>query len=60
MPAKNPSQMPESARGESGWRSACQSLKSPTTETARAFGAQTAKRVPASPFSEPGCAPSFS
>jgi len=44
--------MPEVARGRSGWRDGCQSLKSPMTETASAFGAQTAKRVPSMPFGD--------
>jgi len=35
-------------------------LKSPTTETSAAFGAKTAKAVPATPSRVPGCEPSFS
>ena len=39
---------------------ASQWLKSPSTDTCWAFGAQTAKAVPASPPLTQGCAPSFS
>ena len=35
-------------------------LKSPTTETRRAFGAQTANATPSTPSKLEGCAPSFS
>jgi len=35
-------------------------LKSPTTETSAAFGAKTAKAVPATPSRVSGCEPSFS
>ncbi len=38
----------ESARPVSGWVAGFQPLKSPTTETVAAFGAQTAKCVPCS------------
>src|SRR5262249_51410493 len=57
-----PSQMPEeSPRGARRSRPRCQWLKSPMTETALAFGAQTAKCVPwvESPCVA-GWAPSFS
>ena len=40
------SQMPVSRRSRIGWRRPSQSLKSPTTVTRRAFGAQTAKCTP--------------
>ena len=41
-----------------GWRRVSQALKSPTTETARALGAQTAKRTPATPSMVIGREPS--
>jgi len=42
------------------WRRPSQALKPPTTDTRRALGAQTAKRVPATPSTVTGCAPSHS
>ena len=54
--------MPEaSLRARKRWRPRCQPLKSPMTETALAFGAHTAKRVPrVAPPCVTGWAPSFS
>ena len=43
------SQMPVSTRLRMGWRRPSQSLKSPTTETRCALGAQTAKCTPSTP-----------
>ena len=40
-----------------GWRRASQALKSPTTATRRALGAQTAKRTPATPSKVMALAP---
>ncbi len=42
----NPSQIPEPSLGASGLRPLSQPFQSPTTDTARALGAQTAKYVP--------------
>jgi hypothetical protein len=42
-----------------GWRRPSQALKSPTTLTRRALGAQTAKAVPSVPSWLRGCAPSL-
>ena len=48
-PGMNRSQMPSWPRRRIGWASGSQSLKSPTTETPAALGAQTAKSVPRRP-----------
>ncbi len=48
-PGTKISQTPHSTRLRMGWRRPSQSLKSPTTLTRRAFGAQTAKATPATP-----------
>jgi hypothetical protein len=42
------------------WRRPSQLLKSPTTDTRRAFGAQTAKATPFTPSISRRCAPSRS
>ncbi len=59
-PGMKPAQMPDSPARTSGWLSASQPLKSPTTPTALAAGAQTANRVPSVPSRVAVCAPSFS
>jgi hypothetical protein len=46
IPGRKISQMPDAPRRRIGWRRPSQVLKAPTTETRRAFGAQTAKWVP--------------
>ena len=46
MPGAKISHKPESIRLRIGWRRPSQALKSPTTETRRACGAQTAKCTP--------------
>ena len=51
------SQTPAPCRSRIGWRRPSQLLKSPTTETRRAFGAQTAKRTPGTPSTIIACAP---
>ena len=48
-PGMKISQMPASMRLRIGWRRPSQWLKSPTTLTRRAFGAQTAKATPSTP-----------
>ena len=48
-PGRKISHTPHSRRRRIGWRRASQKLKSPTTLTWEAFGAQTAKLVPATP-----------
>jgi hypothetical protein len=53
MPSTVPAQMPEEPTGLRSWDSGSHPVKSPTTETRSAFGAQTAKRTPPSY----GCAP---
>ena len=55
-----PPRCPTSPARRSGWARRSQSLKSPTTETAAAFGAHTAKVVCGLPAGADGCAPSFS
>ena len=52
--------MPEPACSASGTGAVPHPSKSPMTATLAAFGAQTAKRVPALPPRVAGCAPSFS
>ena len=54
----NSSQTPPSWRRRMGLRRPSQLLKSPTTETRWALGAQTAKRTPATPSIVIGWAPS--
>ena len=54
------SQTPVSTRLRIVWRRPSQPLKSPTTETRRAFGAHTAKCTPAAPSCSIACAPSRS
>ena len=54
------SQMPVSRRSRMEWRRPSQALKSPTTETRRAFGAQTAKCTPSAPSWWMRCAPILS
>ena len=54
----SPAQTPELPTGHSGSAPAAQSLRSWRTETASAFGAQTAQRAPAPPGSK--CAPRWS
>ena len=49
MPGRKISQMPPSRR-RMGWRVRSHSLKSPTTVTSSALGAQTAKRTPGDAF----------
>ena len=56
----NSSQMPLDPSDRIGFRRPSQLLKSPTTETERALGAQTANAVPATPSCVITCAPSFS
>ena len=51
--ATTPAQIPEEPCGSSGSTRPSQRFQSPTTETPRAFGAQTAKETPSSPM----CAP---
>jgi hypothetical protein len=53
----NISHTPACWRSRIGWRRPSQLLKSPTTETRVALGAQTAKRTPAMPSMTIGCAP---
>ena len=61
MPGTNSSQMPDDAiRFCIACRWPSQLLKSPTTLTASALGAQTAKFTPATPSATCSCAPSFS
>ena len=52
--------MPDAPSERIGCRRPSQPLKSPTTLTERAFGAQTANAVPATPSTSRTCAPSFS
>src|SRR6266508_3171226 len=59
-PGTNSSQTPEEPSTRIGFRRPSQRLKSPTTRTARALGAHTAKAVPATPSSTVGWAPSRS
>ena len=54
----NSSQTPAAWRRRIGWRRPSQALKSPTTATRSAFGAQTAKRTPATPSIVMALAPS--
>ena len=54
-----PLQTPKALR-DNGFIRGFQPLKSPMTETSRAFGAQVAKWVPDEPLSLRVCAPSFS
>src|SRR6185437_2221269 len=57
-PGTKPSQMPEaSERAVSGWVAGFQPLKSPTTDTEAAFGAQTEKCVPCSRSARRGVRP---
>ncbi len=57
-PGMNVSHTPVAPRRRIGWRRPSQMLKSPTTDTRCAFGAQTAKCVPATPSCVIACAPS--
>ena len=50
-PGRNSSQMPAAPIARMGWTRPSQKLKSPTTETALAAGAQTANAVPRTPSS---------
>src|SRR4029079_19201602 len=59
-PGTNSSQSPDAPSERIGCRRPSQELKSPTTETERAFGAQTANAVPTTPSSSRTCAPSRS
>jgi len=59
-PGTNSSQIPDVPSERIGCRRPSQELKSPTTETERAFGAQTAKAVPRTPSSSRTWAPSRS
>ena len=54
------SHTPHSRRSRIMWRRPSHWLKSPTTETRRAFGAQTAKATPRTPSISRRCAPSCS
>src|ERR1700735_2546363 len=54
----NSSHTPDGYRSRIGWRRLSQVLKSPISDTARAFGAQTANRVPRTPSTVIGLAPS--
>ena len=56
----NSSHTPHSRRRRIGWRRPSQWLKSPTTLTRWALGAQTVKPVPATPWWLRGVAPSTS
>ena len=56
-PGTKISQTPEDPSTRIAWRRPSQSLKVPMTETRRAFGAQTANAVPATPSSVSSCAP---
>ena len=58
-PGTNSSQIPEEPRARIGCSRPSQELKSPTTRTARALGAQTANAVPATPSTVISWAPSF-
>jgi hypothetical protein len=60
MPGRKISQMPVSVRRRMVWRVPSQSLKSPTTLTSRALGAQTAKWTPRAPSWSITWAPSLS
>src|SRR5919197_5609583 len=59
-PGANPSQIPEWPRERRGCERGSHPLKSPITDTASAFGAHTAKYVPAVSPAERGWAPSRS
>ena len=59
-PGTNSSQSPDEPSERIGFSRPSQPLKSPTTLTEAAFGAQTANATPATPFSSRGCAPSRS
>ena len=59
MPGTKISQKPL-PRTRMAWRRPSQKLKSPTTLTRRAFGANTTKATPSTPSSTIGCAPSLS
>ena len=54
------SQIPDAPSDRIGCRRPSHELKSPTTDTARAFGAQTANAVPTVPSISRTCAPSRS
>ena len=56
-PGTNSSQIPDAPSDRIGCRRPSQELKSPTTATERAFGAQTANAVPSTPSSSRTCAP---
>ena len=58
-PATKPSHTPQPQCLRSGWRWPSQPLKSPTTRTACALGAQTAKAQPVTPCCVVRCAPSL-
>ncbi len=60
MPGMKVSQIPDDWTACMGLASGRQPLKSPTTDTARASGAHTAKCVPATPLRSLRWAPSFS
>ena len=57
MPGTNSSHTPDGRRSRIGWRRPSQPLKSPTTDTRCAFGAQTAKRTPSVSSMRVGAAP---
>src|SRR5579871_896529 len=59
-PGTNSSQIPEEPSERIGCRRPSHELKSPTTATERAFGAQTANAVPTTPSMSRTCAPSRS
>ena len=59
-PGTKPSQIPDDWRDLSGVASGSHSLKSPTTLTASAFGAQTPNTTPDVPSTVTTCAPSLS
>ena len=59
-PGQKSSQTPLAPSERIWWTRPSQPLKSPTTLTERAFGAQTEKEVPATPSSSRACAPSTS
>src|SRR3546814_15130891 len=60
MGGRRPAHTPPGAYRASGCAPAAQPGHSPTTHTARALGAHTAKRVPATPSTVQGWAPSTS
>jgi hypothetical protein len=52
--------MPDAPSDRMGYKRPSHELKSPTTDTERALGAQTANAVPVTPSISRTCAPSFS